>query len=234
MTRSVTEACDVAATDVLAFWRQAGSDRWYTRDDVFDAEIRTRYLDLWRKAAAAELSAWEESDDGALALIIVLDQVPRNMFRGDPMTYASLSGRMLLLDIHNGRPDIAALQTTGRLLTYTDLASNTRYESEIPSPLKASGRPGFEHTIFQHSRADFDLLCVGTSTASIAPHEEHVYLNSALDRLPMPHLQITRAGKWSLEYRFCALEFPLLAVVVELDWPQDGLATAKVIQQENL
>ena len=52
MTRSVTEACDVAAADVLAFWRQAGSDRWYTRDDAFDAEVRTRYLDLWRKAAA--------------------------------------------------------------------------------------------------------------------------------------------------------------------------------------
>jgi uncharacterized protein (DUF924 family) len=86
---AVTEACDVTAADVLAFWRQAGADRWYTRDDAFDAEISNRYLDLWRKAAAGELSTWEESDGGALALIIVLDQFPRNMFRGDPKTYAS-------------------------------------------------------------------------------------------------------------------------------------------------
>jgi uncharacterized protein (DUF924 family) len=85
---AVTEACDVTAADVLAFWRQAGADRWYTRDDAFDAEISNRYLDLWRKAAAGELSTWEESDGGALALIIVLDQFPRNMFRGDPKTYA--------------------------------------------------------------------------------------------------------------------------------------------------
>ena len=41
------------------------------------------------KAAAGELSSWETSDDGALALVIVLDQFPRNMFRGDIRTYAS-------------------------------------------------------------------------------------------------------------------------------------------------
>jgi uncharacterized protein (DUF924 family) len=85
----VTEACDVTPADILAFWRQAGPDRWYARDDAFDAEIRTRFLEPWRRAAAGELSAWEASDDGALALIILLDQFPRNMFRGDPKTYAS-------------------------------------------------------------------------------------------------------------------------------------------------
>lgn len=85
----MTEACAVTAAEVLAFWRQAGSERWYARDDAFDAEIRARFLNLWRKAAAGELTGWEESDDGALALTIALDQFPRNMFRGDPQTYAS-------------------------------------------------------------------------------------------------------------------------------------------------
>jgi uncharacterized protein (DUF924 family) len=85
----VTEVCDVTPVDVLAFWRQAGPDRWYARDDAFDAEIRARFLEFWRKAVAGELSAWEASDDGALALTIVLDQFPRNIFRGDPKTYAS-------------------------------------------------------------------------------------------------------------------------------------------------
>ena len=75
--------------DILSFWRQAGPERWYTRDDAFDAEVRRRYLGLWQRAAAGELSAWEDSDDGVLALTIVLDQFPRNMFRGDPKTYAS-------------------------------------------------------------------------------------------------------------------------------------------------
>ncbi|MCA6116001.1 DUF924 domain-containing protein [Bradyrhizobium sp. WSM 1738] len=80
---------NVAPADILAFWRDAGPDRWYTRDDAFDAELRRRYLDLWQKASAGELSSWEASDDGALALVIVLDQFPRNMFRGDARTYAS-------------------------------------------------------------------------------------------------------------------------------------------------
>jgi uncharacterized protein (DUF924 family) len=76
-------------TDILAFWRRAGTERWYTRDDAFDAEVTRRYLGLWQKAVAGELSAWEDSDDGALALTIVLDQFPRNIFRGAPEAYAS-------------------------------------------------------------------------------------------------------------------------------------------------
>src|SRR5207237_4889636 len=79
----------ITPTEILAFWRNAGPDRWYTPDEAFDAEVRRRFLGLWQKAAASELSSWEASDDGALALVIVLDQFPRNMFRGDIRTYAS-------------------------------------------------------------------------------------------------------------------------------------------------
>jgi uncharacterized protein (DUF924 family) len=75
--------------EVIAFWREAGRDRWYEKDDGFDAEVRRRFLDLWQEAAAGKLSSWEASDDGALALTIVLDQFPRNMFRGDIRTYAT-------------------------------------------------------------------------------------------------------------------------------------------------
>lgn len=85
----MTDARDILPNDVLSFWREAGRDRWYRRDDTFDAAVRARYLELWQRASAGELSSWEASDDGALALTIVLDQFPRNMFRGDIRTYAS-------------------------------------------------------------------------------------------------------------------------------------------------
>jgi uncharacterized protein (DUF924 family) len=85
----MTDTCNVTAADVLAFWRQAGSERWYTRDDAFDADVRARFLPLWERAAAGKLSAWEDSDDGTLALTIVLDQFPRNMFRGEATTYST-------------------------------------------------------------------------------------------------------------------------------------------------
>ena len=85
----MTDARDVAPAEILAFWREAGSDRWYKQDDAFDADLRSRYLELWQKAACGELSSWETTDDGALALTIVLDQFPRNMFRGDSRTFSS-------------------------------------------------------------------------------------------------------------------------------------------------
>lgn len=74
---------------ILAFWREAGRERWYKHSDAFDAEVRRRFLPLWRQAAAGELASWEDSDDGALALVIVLDQFPRNIFRGTPEAFTS-------------------------------------------------------------------------------------------------------------------------------------------------
>src|SRR5437764_15370580 len=85
----MTDVRTVTPADILAFWREAGSDRWYEKDGAFDDEVRRRYLGLWQEAAAGKLSSWETSDDGALALVIVLDQFPRNMFRGDARTYAT-------------------------------------------------------------------------------------------------------------------------------------------------
>ncbi len=85
----MTDAGSATPAGILAFWREAGPDRWYKRDDAFDAEIRDHYYDLWRTAAAGELSSWDASDDGTLALVILLDQFPRNMFRGDALTYSS-------------------------------------------------------------------------------------------------------------------------------------------------
>ncbi len=85
----MTDACGVTPAEILAFWRAAGRERWYEPDDAFDADVRSRFLELWRKAAAGELSSWETTDEGALALVIILDQFPRNMFRGDIRTYSS-------------------------------------------------------------------------------------------------------------------------------------------------
>ena len=86
----MTDARDDSPADILAFWREAGRDRWYRRDDAFDARSAPRaFSSCGRQAAAGELSSWEATDDGALALVIVLDQFPRNMFRGDALTYSS-------------------------------------------------------------------------------------------------------------------------------------------------
>jgi uncharacterized protein (DUF924 family) len=77
------------ANDVLAFWRAAGEKKWFAKDDAFDAEIRTRFLPTYEAAARGELADWEATPEGALALAIVLDQFPRNMFRGDARAFAA-------------------------------------------------------------------------------------------------------------------------------------------------
>ena len=75
--------------NVLAFWREAGPEKWFTKDSALDEGIRARFLQTYQAAAAEKLSDWEQTAEGALALAIVLDQFPRNMFRGDARTYAA-------------------------------------------------------------------------------------------------------------------------------------------------
>ena len=75
--------------DVVSFWQKAGPDRWFKKDPAFDDEIRERFLATYQAAAAGQLSGWEHSADGALALLILLDQFPRNMFRGDVRAFAT-------------------------------------------------------------------------------------------------------------------------------------------------
>jgi uncharacterized protein (DUF924 family) len=75
--------------DVTAFWRAAGPDKWFTKDDGFDAAIRARFLDVYEAAAAGRLVPWEATPEGALALVIVLDQLPRNMFRNSARAFAA-------------------------------------------------------------------------------------------------------------------------------------------------
>jgi uncharacterized protein (DUF924 family) len=78
----------VTPQSVLAFWRAAGPDKWFENDAGFDAEIRGRFARTYDAATAGEL-AWDENSHGALALLIVLDQFPRNMFRNNARAFAT-------------------------------------------------------------------------------------------------------------------------------------------------
>ena len=86
------------ADDVLAFWRAAGQQKWFAKNDAFDAEIRTRFLPTYEAAAGGALSDWEATAEGALALTIVLDQFPRNMFRRDARAFAADAAARALAD----------------------------------------------------------------------------------------------------------------------------------------
>ncbi|THV22513.1 DUF924 family protein [Peteryoungia ipomoeae] len=78
-----------AARDVVDFWQKAGREKWFAKDDAFDAAIRENFLDLHFKAARNEVSDWMETAEGALALMILLDQFPRNLFRNSGHAFAT-------------------------------------------------------------------------------------------------------------------------------------------------
>ncbi len=85
------------AGEVLDFWfgREGDPeygqfrDEWFRKDPAFDATVTARFSDLYREAAAGDLDGWLDDAEGCLALVIVLDQFPRNMFRGDGRTHAA-------------------------------------------------------------------------------------------------------------------------------------------------
>ena len=85
-----------SALDLLSFWfgpprspPLANAERWFTRDPVFDEALRERFGALAARAAAGELEDWRESPTGALALVVALDQLPRNLHRDSPRAFAS-------------------------------------------------------------------------------------------------------------------------------------------------
>ena len=74
---------------VLAFWELAGSARWFTHNDAFDANFRQHFSEQHFAAARGEYAHWMERAEDALALLILLDQFPRNAFRGSAHAYAT-------------------------------------------------------------------------------------------------------------------------------------------------
>jgi uncharacterized protein (DUF924 family) len=88
---------DPAAQNVLDFWfgapgsPEAGRRRpeWFRKSEAFDASIRERFLATYELAAAGRSAQWSDAARSLLALIIVLDQFPRNMFRGTPLAFAT-------------------------------------------------------------------------------------------------------------------------------------------------
>ena len=75
--------------EIVSFWQNAGEESWFKSDPAFDAAVRERFLETYHAGAAGQLNDWEQSAQGALALTILLDQFPRNMFRGTPDAFAT-------------------------------------------------------------------------------------------------------------------------------------------------
>ena len=79
----------MSAREMVAFWRDAGAGKWFNGGAEFDAECRERFLEAHFSAARREFPHWMDDAEGALALVLLLDQIPRNVFRGSGHAFAS-------------------------------------------------------------------------------------------------------------------------------------------------
>ena len=75
--------------DVVGFWRNAGPPKWFKKSAAFDEAIRLKFEPSHHRAARGEYDAWGESAEGTLALLLLLDQFPRNLFRNSAHAFAT-------------------------------------------------------------------------------------------------------------------------------------------------
>jgi uncharacterized protein (DUF924 family) len=95
--------------DITGFWTSAGPAKWFAKSDAFDDAIRLRFEPVHHAAARGEYAAWEASAEGALALILLLDQVPRNLYRGSAHAFATdpLARRVARQAVESGKDKAA-------------------------------------------------------------------------------------------------------------------------------
>jgi uncharacterized protein (DUF924 family) len=133
-----------APHDIVAFWHAAGSSKWFAKDATFDAELRARFLDAHFAAARREHEALLDDADGALSLVLLLDQIPRNVFRDSAHAFATdplareYADRAIAAG-HDLRVDPAL-----RVFFYLPLEhSEDLADQDRSVALIASGAPGF-------------------------------------------------------------------------------------------
>lgn len=165
------------AVAVVDFWRDAGYEKWFSGGDAFDAAC-ARFASAHHAAARRELEDWLDSDDGALALLLLLDQIPRNIFRGSGHAFA----------------------TDGLARQYADLAIAAGRDAAFEPALRGFFYLPFEHSEDLHDQHRSVALFTALGDAAyiryaVAHHEvierfgRFPHRNRALGRMSTPEEQ---------------------------------------------
>ena len=126
--------------EILAFWFAPGmTERWFKKDPAFDREVRDRLGARHEKAAAGGFEDWRATPEGCVALIVLLDQVPRNFYRNDRRAFAT-DGMALAVTRHALAQGFeAALTQDQRGFLYMPLQHSEALEDQELS-LRLTGR----------------------------------------------------------------------------------------------
>lgn len=152
----------IGPEDVVGFWREAGQERWFKKDAAFDRAIGERFGALHAEAASGRLDDWASKPEGALALVLLLDQFSRNLYRGSPRAFAQ---------------DEHARAIAGR-------AIDARFDEQVPAELRA-----FFFLPFMHSERIADqqrcvALCHAHAPSNLRYAVEHERIIRRFGRFP--------------------------------------------------
>lgn len=135
--------------DVISFWRHAGPSKWFSGQRAFDDLIQLKFEALHHNVARGRYEAWTETPDGCLALLIVLDQFPRNLYRGNAHAFA----------------------TDGMALRIARQAVARGFDQQVDADLRA-----FMYLPFEHAE---DMACQDEAVALFTALGNENYLNFA-------------------------------------------------------
>jgi uncharacterized protein (DUF924 family) len=125
------DAAPITPQDVLSFWFSAEAQKfWFDKSDQFDAECRVRFGPAFEAARAGALRHWMETPEAALALVILLDQIPRNIHRGTPAAFSGDADALAVAREAIARGYDAALPADRRNFFYLPFMHSERLEDQ--------------------------------------------------------------------------------------------------------
>jgi uncharacterized protein (DUF924 family) len=189
---------NATAQEIIDFWiDEVGPKGWFAVDEAVDREIRDRWLGLWEKAQAGGLGDWRTTIEGCFALLILLDQFPRNMFRGSPKAFASDARALAIakVAILHGRDQLIPLPQ--RQFFYTPLMHSETLTNQDQSVRLYLMNFGHGSPYLQHALAHREI---------IRSFGRFPYRNAALGRESTPEETafIEEGGYQGLMQRYAA------------------------------
>lgn len=146
--------------DVLNYWLdEVGEKGWYDADPARDAEITKRFLPMWRNAQEGAFSLWMTYPSGCLAYLILMDQFPRNMFRGSPEAYSTDRAALALSKIAVEKGWDLKIDEPARQFFYLPMMhSECISDQERCIRLVMTRMPDYGQQTLLHARAHRDVI----------------------------------------------------------------------------
>ncbi len=141
--------------EVAAFWAPLGHAVWFGKDQAFDNRFRDAFADQHGAAARGELMPWLGTAEGALSLVVLLDQYPRNAFRGTPRMYGTDTLARIVADAALGLGHDKAVHPKLAAFFYLPFGHSEHLADQEKSVILAADLP---EPIPSHSRRHRDII----------------------------------------------------------------------------